>query len=375
MLYDDVLGELSSNKQRRQAGDVIAIPWSLPRLSAVLPGIERSRYNLISASAKAGKSQLADFLYVYQPIEWIINNPDTDITLKIFYFSLEVSKSTKIKAAICYKLFKDYQILISPQKLASIFSGYILDDKIESIIHSDAFVSWFRRFESIVVYYDTIRSPNYIFHIVRSYAEHPLNGKYTYKTINWQNEDGTYTPRHDIKDKYIPIRPNEYVIVIIDHIGLLQTSSGETLHQAILKYSSEYCLEMRDRWRYIPVVVQQQSADSSRAQFNYKGDTIIDKIRPDSEGLADCKYTSRDVDLMVSLFYPKRYNIDRYEDIDLARIGDNHREFMINLNRNGISNAGIQLFFLGSSSYFAEFPKDVTEFDYIHYENIIKSQI
>ena len=33
---------------------------------------------------------------------------------------------------------------------------------------------------------------------------------------------------------------------------------------------------MRDRWNYIPVLVQQQAADSSRAQFNFRGDTVID---------------------------------------------------------------------------------------------------
>jgi hypothetical protein len=374
MLYEDVLGELSANKQSRQKGDVIAIPWSLPRLSSVLPGIEQGRYNLISASPKAGKSQLTDFLYVYQPIEWILSHPETSLSLKIFYFSLEVSRNTKIKSAICYKLFTEYGIVISPQKLSSIFSNYILDDKIESIIQSDKFKSWFKSFENIVTYYDTIRSPNSIFHLVKSYAEHPSNGTYTKKTLSWQNEDGTYTPR-EVKDKYIPTKPNEYVVVIVDHIGLLQTAPGESLHEAINKYSNTYCLEMRDRWKYIPTIVQQQSADSSRAQFNYRGDTIIDKIRPDSEGLADSKYTSRDVDLMVSLFYPKRYNLEKHEDIDLMRIGDSHREFMINLNRNGISNASIQLFFLGSSSYFAEFPRTLTEFDYSKYEQIIKSQI
>jgi hypothetical protein len=374
MLYNNVLRELNENKRRREQGDVIVIPWSLPRLSNVLPGIEQGRYNLISASPKAGKTQLADFLYVYQPVEWVINNPQSSIKLKIFYFSLEVSKESKIKAAICYKLFKDHQILISPQKLSSIFSNYILDSKIESIISGDDFKSWFDKFSNMVTYYDTIRSPGAIFHLVKSYAEHPNIGRYTYKTISWQNEDKTYTPR-EVRDKYIASNPNEYIIVLVDHIGLLQTAPGETLHQSISRFSSEYCLEMRDKWRYIPTIVQQQSADSSRAQFNYRGDTVIDKIRPDSEGLADNKYTARDVDLMVSLFYPKRYNIEEYENIDLNRIGDNHREFMINLNRNGISNASIQLFFLGSSSYFEEFPRMLNEFDYINYENILKTQI
>ena len=319
-------------------------------------------------------TQLADFLYVYQPVEWIDNNPTSDITLKIFYFSLEVSKENKIKAAMCYKLYKDYGILISPQKLSSIFSNYILDDKIEEIIKSEKFSSWFTKFNSIVTYYDSIRSPNSIFHLIKSYAEHPSNGKYTYKTISWQNEDKTYTPR-EVRDKYIPARPNEYVIILVDHISLLQTSTGETLHQTINRFSNEYCLEMRDKWKYIPTIVQQQSADSSRAQFNYRGDTIIDKIKPDSEGLSDSKYTARDVDLMISLFYPKRYNIPNHEGVDLNRIGDSHREFMINLNRNGISNASIQLLFLGSSSYFEELPRELSEFDYLRYEDIIKKQI
>jgi hypothetical protein len=374
MLYSNVVEELKSNKIRRKSGDVIAIPWSLPRLSAVLPGIEKGRYNLISASTKAGKSQLTDFLYVYQPVEWILRNPTSDITLKIFYFSLEVSKETKIKAAMCYKLYADYGILISPQKLSSIFGDYILDDKVEAIVNSEEFRSWFIGFEKIVSFYDTIRSPGQIFHLVKSYAEHPSNGSYTYKTISWQNEDGTYLPR-EVKDKYIPVRPNEYVIPIVDHVGLFQTLPGETLYQAIGKFSSEYCLVMRDKWHYIPTIVQQQSADSTRAQFNFKGDTIIDKIKPDAEGLADQKATSRDIDLMLSLFYPKRYNIDTYEDIDLNRMGDNHRELMINLNRSGISNASIQLLFLGSSSFFSELPQKINEFDYVKYESIIKSQI
>ena len=54
-VFEGVLETLQENKQRRLKGDIISIPWSLPRLSRVLPGIEQGRYNLISASPKAGK--------------------------------------------------------------------------------------------------------------------------------------------------------------------------------------------------------------------------------------------------------------------------------------------------------------------------------
>ncbi len=244
-IFNTTLSSILRNKKRRLDGDVIAIPWSLPRLANVLPGIEQKRYNLISASPKAGKTQLTDFLYVYQPIEWLINNSETDITLKIFYFSLEVSIQAKIEAAMSYKLFKDYGIVISPQKLKSVFGGYILDEEVEKVITSKEFKSWFETFETIVNYYDSIRNPYGIFNTIRTYAEHPDNGSYTYKTIDWQNPDGSYSKK-SVKDKYTPVRPDEYVIIIVDHISLLQPEKGKTLHQAISQFSSEYCLEMRE---------------------------------------------------------------------------------------------------------------------------------
>lgn len=368
-VFGEVLGTLKDNKQRRLQGDAIAIPWSLPRLSGVLPGIEKSRYNLVSASPKAGKTMLADYLYVYQPIEWKIANPDSNITPKIFYFSLEVSTDAKIKAAMCYRLFKQHNIVISPQRLSSVFGGYILDDEVEGIISSAEFKEWFEKFESMVTFYENIRNPYGIYKVIKDYAEHPDNGHYEEKLMNWQNKDGTYTKKK-VKGRYVAHNPDEYVIVIVDHISLLQPEKDKNLHQSIGQFSSDFCLQMRDKWGYIPTIVQQQSADSSRAQFNYKGDTVLEKIKPDQEGLADNKYTARDVDLMISLFNPARYNLDKYNNINLKQIGDNHREFVINLNRNGESNAAIQLFFLGASSYFSELPKQLGEEDYKYIKNL-----
>lgn len=354
-LYSDSIAKLQSNKERRLRGDVVAIPWSLPRLSSVLPGIEQSKYYLVSAMPKAGKTALADYLFVYEPINWVIENKgNTDITLKIFYFSLEVNKFSKIYSAISYKLLKDYDIGISPQKLKSTFEDYVLDDKIEQIITSTNFIKWFNAYESIVTLYDDVRTGYGIFNVVRNYAE--SHGRYSYKTISWQNPDGTYSTKK-IRDKYIPDNPQEYVIIIVDHFSLLKPTGKNDLRGEILKFSSEYCLEMRDKWGYIPVGVQQQAADSSKAIYDYHGEIIVNKIRPDKEGLADMKYTSRDVDVMLSLFYPYDYDILEYRGIDLKKLGRYHRELIISLNREGLSNVAIHMLFLGFASYFEEMPK------------------
>lgn len=64
---------------------------------------------------------------------------------------------------------------------------------------------------------------------------------------------------------------------------------------------------------------------------------------------------------MISLFWPYNYKIPSYNGWDLARIGMNHRELLINLNRNGISSASIDLMFLGACNYFAELPREPNE--------------
>lgn len=352
MIAGKVIHSLSDNRNKRLKGDIIAIPWSLKRLSRAIPGVEKGKYYLITANPKAGKTQLADALFMYEPIDWFISNKPKDKKLKIFYFSLEMSKESKILQAISYKLNKDYDISIAPQNLRSTFAGYILEPHILEVIKSTSFQSWLKEYESYVTFIDDIRSPDKIHNFVKNYAE--KHGSYKYR------EEG-------IIEEYIPDNEDEHIIVICDHLSLLSPDNGDSLHAAMYKYSAYHCLEFRDRFKYTVVNVQQQSADSGKQQFDYKGNSIVEKVRPTPDGLADCRLTSRDVNLMISLFNPYAYNFDRYEDIDLERLGRWHRELYINLNRDGIANAQIQLYFNGAVNEFKELPHRMEETDYQYY--------
>jgi hypothetical protein len=64
---------------------------------------------------------------------------------------------------------------------------------------------------------------------------------------------------------------------------------------------------------------------------------------------------------MISLFYPASYNIEEYNGIDLRRIGNWHRELYVNLNRSGLSNASIQLYFNGAVNEFMELPREMDD--------------
>ena len=356
MIANSVLSQIRKNRERRLNGELIAIPWSLSNFSTIVPGVEQAKMYLISANPKAGKSQLCDFLFVYEPFEWYLRNKNHHIIPRILYFSLEMSRQSKIYQAMSYKLNRDYNIVISPQHLKSTFADYILDERILNIIESTEFRIWLKDFEEAVTLIDNIRSPNDIYDYVKHYAL--THGRLNEKT-----------------GEYFPDNPDEYVIIIVDHVSLLTPNKGNSLFDAIYDYSAYKCLEFIDKFGYTPVIVQQQSADSGKQQFDYRGNSIIEKIRPSPDGLADCRLTSRDTNIMLSLFNPTSYNLSEYEGLDLNKIGRWHRELYLNLNRDGLSNVQVQLFFNGACNEFIELPRRMIDNKEVYnmIENKVKS--
>ena len=372
-LYEDTLDSLVRNKERRLAGDIIAIPWNLPRLAKVLPGIEPEKMVLVSSGPKAGKTQITNFLYVFQPIDYLFEHPESNLDLKIFYFSLEISKEAFMRQAISYRLFSKYKITISQQKLQSSFNDYILDDRIEQLIKKES--EWFEFLESKLDIIDNIRNPTAIFKYMEGWLNQ--NGVWTYKNLTFEGKD------HSVRDKYFPNNPNLIVMGLVDHVSLLNSEGGLDQRQTIGRFSSEYCLKLRDKYKCLMVLVQQQALASEQQQFTNSGKSILEKLKPSPDGLANNKEVSRDVNLMIGLFNPSKFGFSTYKQsgissgYDLDRLRDNHRELLILLNRDGISNAAIDLYFNGASAYFAELPKpdEISEIDYIEIEKLRSSAI
>ena len=371
-MIDRVIKRLEENRERRLNGDIIAIPWStLPRLNDVLPGVQQGKYYLIGARPKSGKTQITDYLFMYEVFDWWYSNRNhTDILPKIDYWSHEMSSELKWISAISYKLFKDYKIIVSPQKLQSVFKNYILGEDVIAIIKSKEFQNWLKAFESIVTFHEDIKNPTGIFKHLK--ADKEANGHWSEKTIPWRNEDGSVTEKR-VKGTYVPNNPNLYHISINDHISLLNCERGETLYDAIQKHSGVYNIELRNSYNMTPVDVQQISAEAGTAQYTSGGKIILDKIRPTDSDLSDNKHTSMNVNIMMSLFWPYKYNVENWFGWDLSRIGQNHRELILNLNRDGISSASIDLAFFGACNYFEELPRTPDEKTYQkiqHYNQI-----
>jgi len=76
-------------------------------------------------------------------------------------------------------------------------------------------------------------------------------------------------------------------MVLIDHIGLISTESDEgkklSLHESIVKLSSHYLITLRNKYNYIPVVIQQQASSQESVENMKQG-----RLKPTMDGLGDC---------------------------------------------------------------------------------------
>lgn len=154
---------------------------------------------------------------------------------------------------------------------------------------------------------------------------------------------------------YKPNDPDEYVIIITDHVGLLQEESGKDKRQTIRKFS-EYMMELRDYYRYIPVIVQQQASEvQSMEAFK------MNRISPTPGALADCKDTRYDVNVMLGLTNPFAAGVTPWKEYDITKLRDHQRFLEVMLSRDGTANAVKALYFDGAVSYFKELPGPKTE--------------
>ena len=283
-IYSRVKQTLKTNKQNRLEGKLNCIPWSFKRLTKVLPGIQKKRYIGVTAASKVAKTQCTDYLFVLEPFEFIMNNPDTNVRLKIFYFSLEISKEEKLMTFLSYKIFKDTGKVIDPLHLQSVFNDYILDNEVEQLL--DKYDEWFRRLEEVMTITDSTRNPYGIYDTVRKYCLQ--NGKLHTKSIMIDNKPT------EVEDYYEPNNPDEYVIVICDHVSLLTCEHGDDLRTTMGNYSRNYCMKLRDRFECCVVNVHQQAASGEDLLFSNKGDVVIDKLKPTAADLGENKTLGRD---------------------------------------------------------------------------------
>jgi hypothetical protein len=297
------------------------------------------------------KTQITDWLFVYNSIRQVIEN-NLNVRLKIFYFSLEMSKEEKMLAAFSNILFVKEGIRIDPKNLMSTKADKILSE--ETLDTIQKYKPYFEKIQEIVEFIDDIKNPTGIYNFVRDYAQ--ANGTQHTKTVEFVNNKTGEVFTKEIDDYYEPDDEEEYVMIIIDHISLIQPEKENgrqlSLHESIMKLSSNYLVRIRNKYKYIPVVIQQQ-ASSQESVENMKAN----RLKPSLDGLGDCKLTQRDANVVIGLFSPFRHEIPEYFGYKITQFKDHIRFLEILASRSGGGGTLCPLFFDGAVNYFKELPK------------------
>ena len=297
------------------------------------------------------KTQIADWLFLYNTIRQVVDY-NLNIKLKIFYFTLEMSKEEKMLSAFSNILYVKEGIRLSPKDLKSTRKDGILSEKIIDIIKKYEY--YFEKIQEIVEFVDDIRNPTGIYYFIKDYAD--SNGIQYKKKVEFIDNKTGEVYYKDIDDYYEPNNPEEYVIILIDHISLItkESENGKdlSLHESMVKLSSNYLVRLRNKYNYIPVVIQQQAA-AQESLDNFKAN----KLKPSSDGLGDCKLTYRDANLILGLFSPFKHEIPTYLNYDIRYFKDKIRFLEIIGGREGGGGTICPLYFDGAVNYFKELPK------------------
>jgi hypothetical protein len=339
---------IEERKQRLESGKINCIPSPLVKFKYDFPGTEQATYYLISGGAKASKSKFTNFIFLFNTILYIYEHPDL-IRLKIFYALLEETQMNIMLKFMCYVLFVKYRIRTDIKELKSIEQGRSIKSEVLDIIKSIEMQSILYFFEEHIEWIPD-RNPTGIFNTLEKYAQsHGIIHR------KWSEP-----LKKEIFDWYEPNDPDEYVLCIIDHIGLISTERGFDLRESIKKLS-EYLKIVRNKYGYSPVVVQQQNSQTLNLEA-FKAS----KIFPSQTGLLDCQDTSRDCDIFLGIVNPYSFEFKVFGEnngYDITKLRSYARWLKVVQGRDGESDATLGMYFDGATGWYAALP---------HYTNTVE---
>ena len=330
--------DIENKRQRILDGGVNCIPSWFKRFQDDFCGIEQDTMYCITSFTKGGKSQLVSFLFIFRAVIYSYFAKE-QVDFKIIYFPLEETKERIMQRFMSWLLFRftHGKMRVSPKELRSTTSA--LDEAVLDRLRQDDIKQILEYFEEHVIFPTEAPNPTGIY-------------KYCNKRKVIAKDELGQPQEIEVFDSYEQDNPDEYRMIIIDTINLIDTERGMTLKQSIDKLS-EYCAKyLRNRYHYSPIIIQQQAFESEGNDAFKLG-----RVRPSVAGLGDSKYVSRDSDVVLGLFSPFRFGITEYLGYDITILKDHIRFLEVIVNRNGEMGGILPLWFDGAVCDFKELPK------------------
>ena len=357
-LSERVLNKLEERRNNIINGNINCIPFPFANFREDIPGIEQGRYISITGATKSSKSQFASKL-LFEALLYAYYHPE-QLDIHIRYFPLEETPEGIMERFMSYLLFlkSNRQIRISPSDLRSTNNDKPVNKEVLDILQTEEYQSIIKFFEEKVIF-SSQTNPTGIYKECKEFAEN--NGIVHRKIVKYKNDQGETVESNKGFDYYEQNNPKQYRIIFVDHLGLVSVEKGMDLRQSMNKMS-EYFVELRNRYNYTPIIIHQQAMFESLDAYK------MDKLEPQISNLGDAKAVARDLDLCIGVFSPYKYNLQNYKGYDITKFKDNIRFVSVLLNRNGLCNGVLPLYFDGAVNYFTSLcaPNNSSELEKVY---------
>lgn len=338
---------LNAEVNKGLAGKNKGIPMGFDRLTRYV-GIRKSMYYLIGGNTGSGKTSFIDDAFVLNPVDWALSKEGkaSGINVKVWYRSMERSRAYKMAKWMSRKIFLDQGVIIPVGKLLGWKEIMTKDEHDLYLMYED----YMNELCEIVTIIDGPENPVGIAKELKAYAL----------------ENGSIEQADQWNKVYVPNDPNQITMVVLDHIGLLKTTTAQPTKKDAIDKMSDELRYARDTYGYSPVVVSQFNRSISNPSRIKNGD-----VEPQLEDFADSSSTQNDADVVMALFDPMRYKVSDPSGYDLDKLKDQYgakffRSLRLIKNSYGEDDVRIGLGFLGEIGMFKELPrkKDIIDSDY-----------
>lgn len=165
------------------------------------------------------------------------------------------------------------------------------------------------------------------------------------------------------KEDYIPKDPQQYLIVVVDHIKLLSVGTGHTSKQEI-DLACDYLIHFRNKCGFSVNIVQQLNRNFKSMERRNNGFQLLQL-----DDLSDSSGPAQAAETVIGIFHPYREKMTSIScgdagKYDIKQLKDRIRLCQVLKNRFGMADKSVGVCFYGENSVWKELPlpKDINDY-------------
>jgi hypothetical protein len=331
-MFDSLINMIGEGKEGKNKGISVGLDHIRPTIN-----VKRSTYTILGGLSGTGKTAIADYLFVLNAYR---NALKEGKPFEIVYFSYERKKEFKLAKWVCARLMWEYGIVMDVENMLywngkrSNMSREVYEKVVEC-------KEWFDRMLEHVHIHDRKDNPTGIYKTVLQHLSRV--GTIHTRTVTKDNGE-----QLTLFDKYVSNDPEQVVMVVMDHMGLLPVERGFSVKENIDKLS-EYFTILRDSYGCSITAIQQFNRNLSDPNRKKQND-----ISPRRDDLKDSSDTENDCDMFLGIMDPLEFGIGSYNDYNAIKMvtPDGFRRFRsLHVVKNSYGGSGgmIGLAFYGES--------------------------